>query len=233
MPQGSAELEYAPLPPLRQRRSFRRAMLAAGIVAIVVCGWIMLPRYWRNAQAALRDRQWMAYTRPPTRIAFEPAGLKAQELFQPGLGYIMRPGGVFHDVDVAGFPDDPLFLHARRRPDGERRLVCVSIGYESGKPIRLQFEADVLVPATVARPGWRGPTVVSSLPQDAAGKPPRIYAGQPDAADETHFTMRYEFPEARNGVLKVRNGVIHGYLRDNDTVELKVEEEPVEPKETN
>ena len=46
--EGDAQLDYAPAPRLTRRKTFRRAMLAAGILVIVVSGWVMLPRYWHN-----------------------------------------------------------------------------------------------------------------------------------------------------------------------------------------
>jgi hypothetical protein len=221
MTETNPQLDYAPPLPLRRRKVFRRAMLALGLLVLIITCWIMLPRYWRNAQAVMEQRKWMAYTRPDTRIAFEPPGAKGTELWRPGQGYVMRPGGIFHETGLSGLFANALFVHARRRPDGQKRLVWVSLGYESTKPLRFRLEFDGVIPATIGRPARRLPhTPADPLPVDAAGKPPRLYAGQPDPNDESHFTIRYEF-EAEG-----RGGVIHGWLRDDDTIDFEINEGP-------
>lgn len=40
----------------------------------------------------------------------------------------------------------------------------------------------------------------------------RVYAGQPDSADESHFTIRYE--------INNKNDIIDGYLQDDGSVTL-------------
>jgi hypothetical protein len=201
-------------------------VIAVALLVLVGWGWVTIPRYWINAQTASQHRQWMSYTRPPTHIVFEPSGPKAKELWQSGKGYTMRPGGVFHRTGWGGELSDALFLHGRRRPDGQRRVVWVSLGYLSGTPYRFQLEADGYVPATIARPAQRLPNVYADpLPVDAAGKPPRLYAGQPDPNDESHFTMAYEFES------EGRSGVIHGWLRDDDTIDFDVQEGPPKQKQ--
>lgn len=215
--ESGPQLDYAQTPRLSSRKAFRRGLLAMGLLAIVICGWVMLPRYWRNARDAMHHRQWMRYTRPPTAIAFEPPGEKAKTLFTPGSGYVMRPGGVFHQLNIPGFPSDALFLHARRRPDGQQRVVWVTIGYAStANGIRLQLESDVLIPGTTLNPGRRVSATSGPLLADSNGNAPRIYAGQPDPADESHFTMQFEFPDGRSGT-------IYGRLTHRDTVDLQIE----------
>lgn len=46
----------------------------------------------------------------------------------------------------------------------------------------------------------------------------RLYAGQPDPADASHFTIRYES--------KGSGGTIDGWLRDGDSVKLQVRDGP-------
>ena len=226
MTEPSAQLEYAPPPPLHRRKVVRRVVMAVALLVLVGWGWVMIPRYWINAQTAMRHRQWMRYTRPPTTIAFEPPGPKANELFRPGTGYIMRPGGVFHETGVGGVHHNAVFLHGRKRPDGQQRVVWVSMGYLRTDRLRLRLDGEILVPATIAQPGLRLPTSHAGLPEDGAGQPPRIYAGQPDPNDASHFTMQYEFES------EGRSGVIHGWLRDNDTIDFDVEEGPPKKKES-
>jgi hypothetical protein len=220
------QLDYSQTPHLTRRKLFRRAMLSAGVLAIVICGWVMFPQYWRNTLEMMQQRQWMRYTRPPTAIAFEPPGPRAKQLFAPGSGYIMRPGGVFHQVGLPGFPQDALFLHARSRPDGQRRIVYATLGYESTAiGIQLRVEGQAFIPGTMLRPLLNCPRTNGPLIADASGQMPRIYAGQPDPSDETHFTMKFEFPDGRTGT-------IHGRLNDNDTIDFDVPPSAGDAKET-
>lgn len=228
MSEPASQLEYAAAPPIYRRKAFRRALLFVGLLVLVICAWVMLPRYWRNGRDALQHRQWMRYTRPPTQVVFEPDPAKGRALWQPGSEYIMRPGGYFHVPSVAGFSEDALFLHGRRRPDGAQRVVWITMGYIRTTKLELRLQANVLIPATLGRPEWRTQhlPIDAPLPHDGSGKLPRIYAGQPDPNDESHFTMKYEFDDS------LPAGVIHGWLRDNDTVDLEVQEGPLAEKES-
>jgi hypothetical protein len=215
-------LDYAQTPSLTRRKAFRRAMIAAGVLAIIICGWAMLPQYWRNAQQWRQHRRWMSYTCPPSVIAFEPPGEKAKRLFQPRSDYIMRPSGVFHFV--AGLPPAELFVHGRRRPDGARRLVLAALGYDrTNAGIQLRLEGEVIIPATIARASRRSPISFGPLIADSTGKTPRIYAGQPDLNDASHFTMQFEFPDGRTGT-------IHGRLSDDDSIDFQFESGPSQPQ---
>jgi hypothetical protein len=114
--------------------------------------------------------------------------------------------------------DFPVFLHARRpRGGGEERLVivCPVHGRWAARPgqefIRRQFNCDVDL--------GEG-KLVQSFPEvgffrpDAAADAVRYYAGQPDPGDESHFTIDFD--------LGARHGVIDGWLRGDDHIEMAV-----------
>ena len=102
----------------------------------------------------------------------------------------------------------------------KRRQWSVSAapaGDVSKSPKRLTRQLTLVLPDTTDRK-------VARFPQqpDAGHRPPvdygnvlRVYAGQPDPADPTHFTIPYR--------LDGREGVIDGWLKD-DRIELKPRE---------
>ena len=49
-PRSPSELDYAPQPPVHRRRWFRRGLVLATVVALVVAGWMFVPTYWRVMQ---------------------------------------------------------------------------------------------------------------------------------------------------------------------------------------
>jgi hypothetical protein len=147
-----------------------------------------------------------------------------------------------------------LFMHRRRTPAGRDRLVLLPLrvgegsadGYSLG--VRKPFVFDP-APFWPQRPiqalgdaanatGWgsgqtyeifghwnRDPTSAPVAPRSHI----RFYAGHPDPADASHFTMRYDyltnvFDDDGREIGEVwKSNVLHGWLRDDDTVELKQE----------
>lgn len=133
---------------------------------------------------------------------------------------------------AAGGPSSnmlPVFLHGRRAaPDLPVRLVRVGlsmdrIGQMKNSPALRDgfvFVGRVYAPAT-----WNNPLRQLTVTKD--GNAPiealpfgglRLYAGQPDAADESHFTIDYQTPDGR--------GTIDGWLMHDDTVKLEVRDGP-------
>jgi hypothetical protein len=114
-----------------------------------------------------------------------------------------------------------LFLHERTTPSGERRLVCVMAWLDVLLGTHQQFmtigiyEID---PATwknnpaqkneVVRriEGMFGPADPNRIDYAVPRKPLRIFAGQADAQDRSHFTIEYEVGGERK--------MLDGYLRD-------------------
>jgi len=118
-------------------------------------------------------------------------------------------------------PGAVVFLHERVSPAGNRRLVMVRYfpephTFTSGFINGYNFDFEVLTPAT-----WRTPPraaapryylfdVLSGWPRH----PPlvRMYAGQADAHDPSHFTIRYQ--------MWGQEDVLDGKLDDHDQITL-------------
>jgi hypothetical protein len=122
-----------------------------------------------------------------------------------------------------------LFLHERRSPSGNRRLVSVDLRISWGpESTAVDVEKRAIVPG-----GWR------SEPKETWGGPPagdvnttnlvgqrqhllnvpygktlKVIAGRPDPSDASHFTIDYE--------IDGRSETIDGRLNDDDSVDLKL-----------
>jgi hypothetical protein len=130
-----------------------------------------------------------------------------------------------------GGPASIIFLHERVSPSGHRRLVC--LGY---LPVCNTFQP-AFIPGfdyvvCVVRPvTWTGQPVLapphgyaievkSSFPRH----PPlvRVYAGQPDPTDSSHFTVRYR--------IWGQEDLLDGRLQDDDTITLTPRHPPDWPR---
>jgi hypothetical protein len=108
-----------------------------------------------------------------------------------------------------------LFLHGRHSPGGPERLVCVTFD----GPAFAWFDYPVFETKVFAHGRWRRTLQVSSslvtdLPLHHAVQPLRLFAGQPDPRDESHFTIHY----TRGS----ESGTIDGRLRTDDSVRLQL-----------
>jgi hypothetical protein len=125
-------------------------------------------------------------------------------------------GGVLRRSTLA---ETVVFLHRRRSPAGHERVVavrCVPM-YLTSASVAQAFEPLVVKPADfwrfTSRPSLRYGTFPGGYPVNAAV---RVFGGQPDPADPSHFTIAYTVND--------RPGVIDGRLRDDGTVDLRVRE---------
>jgi hypothetical protein len=120
---------------------------------------------------------------------------------------------------MAPFSADEVFIHGRRAPGGEVRLVAV--GFD---PIAFMDGSDT--PFCAFSMGYRGP--LSSLHSlgwrvgeefqfaVAPDKPLKLFAGHIDPADESHFTIDFDTGGTRR--------TIDGWLLPDDTVKLQLRE---------
>lgn len=124
-------------------------------------------------------------------------------------------------------------LHARTSPSGNKRLVAVqaysSIGsspdesdprYDEGKSqqfLNFTFSCDVRSPASLFRPPSKTRGTFASI--DAGlGSSVKLFCGQPDPDDASHFTFRYKVDGAA--------GTIDAWLQDDDTIKFQVRDGP-------
>lgn len=110
-------------------------------------------------------------------------------------------------------PAGVLFMHERQTPSGARRLVIVTSGFLQGAtPLFIpghDVKADILRPGTLRQPPEEkvGPVILDVLfSQRPTPIHLRVFAGQADAVDPTHFTIAYEFDGQRH--------VVDGHLED-------------------
>ncbi len=128
-----------------------------------------------------------------------------------------------------GFLPDPwantvVFLHERSVAGGASRLVVVSAKCD-------EFDVVTLSSAiySVASPIGEPDCLTQSgkgdllLAHSRPGLPPmRIFAGQPDSGDSSRITIRYE--------LKTGPGLVEGHLNADDSVTLRIVDEPPSPQ---
>jgi len=120
-----------------------------------------------------------------------------------------------------------MFLHERISHAGNRRLVivrflCGERRFTSSFVEDFNYQSRVLVPAALTPARLVSPKVQPLAdPGQVLGEGAnvRIYAGQPDPADLSHFTIRYQ--------MWGQEDVLDGYLNDDDTVKLVARQPPM------
>jgi len=135
--------------------------------------------------------------------------------------------GTYRPYPVTKYPDAIVYLGQLSSRSGHTRLVSVQffIGwlvFDSNNHLQFGYRATTWPPSKLGR--------FNSNPVQTSGhvvvgidisKPGIIYAGQPDPADASHFTIRYQ--------MWGQDDVLDGWLRDDDTVSLVARKSPKEP----
>jgi hypothetical protein len=251
----------------RRSRRFRRALRTVLVVSIALSAgiaWRWGPSAWQHASLLDRQRRCMNWSVPNGTVAYEEDPDRAA-LLLGSSSYAPMPSAVAQDMQLGGFPKARIailqideaggllpaevagqgiaFMHRRRSPGGNERLVVVPIrvGIASASGYCMSLcDPIVLSPAPSWPPepprilsrGGQGPTMFAGwhrTEQGAAerGKPLiRFYAGQADPEDASHYSIRYEYFDNvfdENGVelgQSWKTNTLHGWLRDDDSVEL-------------
>jgi hypothetical protein len=236
------QLDYGLVPPQNRKRQYAIAG-AICLVAILLFGGVRYVRqriqerrYWQVVYQAsfAAQQQDMAYTAPPQQVVYEEDPLSADKLLASGAtGYIrvwrQRSVG-FHYSGFRnwcwpfGLDDALVFLHERRTSNGASRIVAVGYLHAFGDQARW----DRSFVFRVWQPGFgRGYPEVLHLGDECFIEPLsilhdkdllRLYAGQADSTDLSHFTIRYE--------VNNQPGTIDGWLKDDDTIKLEVRDGP-------
>ena len=209
----------------RRRRWWAWGLLVAALV-LAAAGYRYRQPLWAKATFLAFERRCLTYARPAEFAVFSelPEDVRdfpAREP-QPAAGrYQVFPARREYVAHVYFTPDvwaqhplcrwepGPALLHARRTPGGKSRLVGVDL---SPMGEFLALYPRVIVPAglTTTSRGIlnRFDLFMVRSPDDRV----RVFAGQPDPNDASHFTIAYEV----NGT----PGVIDGWLLEDDTVQL-------------
>lgn len=204
-------IDYAPAPPRYRRKAVRRAIGLALLVAVALpLGWKAGPPAWQRLKLLYWQRQAMSYTPPPDQVVYDEAS---------GFSSFAKPWEHFYQLfsPPGRLPAATLFLHERRNGKGQIRLVAVD---GSNGPSVAANPMHFMMSVYVIRPGgaFTQPMVVADASQlinvrSTFSDHVRRYAGQPDPADPSHFTMRCQ--------VKDQSIIIDGWLQDDDTVKLE------------
>lgn len=208
----------------RPRRRWAAALvmaaLAAGASLLVFHAFVRQPlRAWQDRRRLQREITACAdYRLPADTVVFEPNPDAAARLIRsgeyddhppPNACRIGRPWEAL--VASMGWPEErwAVFCHARTSPAGHHRLVVVE---------RLKYSGSgLIIDATGSPPRrlpctWRNYILFRRI--NRADPEVRLYAGQPDPDDASHFTIGYALGESR--------GSVDGWLLDDDTLRFRV-----------
>jgi hypothetical protein len=210
------QLEYARESPWHRRRSAR-------LVVLLCFGLLVLSATarWGNQmlmriKAKYYFNQSMAWTAPSDYVAYQ----RHTQGWMPD-GTVAVPWQNFYQNYTGSLPVSvgTLFLHERTSRGGNRRLVAVDV--VGAEPHLGRVHANMRVfspPVGIAWPKQRT-TSIATLPLATNDGLFKIFAGQPDPNDPSHFTIVYEGGNHR--------GVIDGWLQDGDNVLLELRRESV------
>jgi hypothetical protein len=238
-----AQLGYAEPPRWHRRRSARRIAGVLVVIGLIGSGVRWAPWTWRRCTLLREQSRCLAFALAPDQVVREIELNRNTEyhLFQTDppppppvtptclerFAASLRTDGAATQLD--GSPHFPVFLHERRTPDGERRLVIVTVRF--GAMVAIGAGERIGLTAAVIHPGalFSAPVVSRHSAgecypfsrgrgSDLTPRRLRLYAGQPDPSDPSHFTIGYDI----NG----EAGTIDGWLENHDTVRFAVRDGP-------
>lgn len=240
-------LSYEPGNYTRRRR-IRRTIAVLMLLAVVITTMITVRRYGPAVQARVRllyrQRACMTYAAPADQVVFtnDPklaAPLLAARFTNVNTMWWTTPDLTGRRKTAVGLFAEQwerfastwlqaaqsgamLFLHERVTQSGERRVVALLLFQRTYAKFEFAIESISIRPV----PFWGGmPASVdggNSASNELFRQPTEnlvLYAGQPDAADESHFTIGY--------AVRTETGTIDGWLQDDGNVRLAVRDGPL------
>lgn len=227
-PKPAQQLAYAARGKSVRRR---RILLLIGVTILLCAVTPFAVRYGNMAAERWRVnrlyRQCAAHTLPATTVVWEEDPQRIKQ-----LGDYEHVSS--HNGDAAYFVPaawrqlnaaigqkiqswGTLFLHERQTPNGKRLLVGVDIaGWSRGGPVVLFARVRTISPAVPMRLPREEKVDHPSVHLSATDGPLRLFAGQPDANDASHFTIDYTIGDAP--------GLIDGWLKEDGSVLLEKRE---------
>lgn len=185
MAQALEQLEYAPPRPWHRRPWVRRWAIVAGFLCAAGAGVLVAPMAWEQVQVLLDQRQCLGYTALSNAAVYEADA--------DTFGTIPEVWPRFYSLaSGAGLTSRAtVFLHERTDPDGISWLVAADLVtadvHESGM-LAVHFRQ--FQPGSLfTRPKEQ---ILSSREPLLIGKADRVFAGQIDPVDESHFWFEYE-----------------------------------------
>jgi hypothetical protein len=217
-----AELAYAPATPWRRRRrAIRRAVLAVLLLAAAGCFWWWHEPLIAHGRLLYWQHKCQTHTFAPDAVVASSSGLAGTTAAPIPAYWTAYEGTVGQGGGSprSGFAETIVFLHGRRSPAGHERVVavhCLPLYLTSASVVQAMTPL-VVRPAAVwpltSRPILYPGSFRGGYPVHATV---RVFGGQPDPADPSHFTIAYTVND--------RPGVIDGRLLDDGTVDLHVRE---------
>lgn len=196
--ESSPALDYAqPSPQERRHQLFRqwtrRILWCALATVVMAIGW----RVATQVQYLYWQHQCLTYALPPSTIVFD--------------CFHRKPSAPPHARWLLDEKSDwAVFIHGRETPAGERRLVIAIVDRNDTE---LSISAEQYIPATlmlksIATP-MRRPFTACFVPRNT-----KVYAGQPDPSDPTHFTIECDLQGQRK--------IIDGWVLNNGEVKVEL-----------
>jgi hypothetical protein len=230
--ESAPQLEYGRATPLyRSSRWWTKAIVACLLVVVAI---LLVPRYLRHTQLLYWQRHCLTHHAPPDRVIFENDPEQAQRLLNGPDGYdgdVQNGAFLFPTVwrrfyqGVSGgliASSGTAFLGERVTPAGQRVLVAVDLFLTAPGPniTTASFGVSVVTPGT----SYRRPHPLPAATAVGDGRYVglyaadrfRVFAGQRDAADGSHFTIEYDL----NG----KHHTLDGWLEDDQTVKIEIRE---------
>ncbi|MDP9172986.1 MAG: hypothetical protein M3O30_03865 [Planctomycetota bacterium] len=199
-------LHYSPGQLLRNRKALHRAAWLSLLVVMAMGCAIWGPAAGRWTQTMYWQHRCMTSELPPQTLVIDDS-LKSPSSASAEPGMTARVNRFIGEANT----NVVIFVHELHRPDGESRLVAVDVAYgHYSQPNMLDVHANVWVPGTLgkmplfARMDWNS----LHLPSDS--KRVRLFAGQADPQNQTHFWFHYEVDAASYNA--------DGWLDNNDQI---------------
>jgi hypothetical protein len=230
----------------RVRRSALALLVLFGAYAGWRWGLPLGAALWEQGRYLSMQHGWLDHADPPNRVVFETDPGEVARLIASGdfdeasipsvSGYappIRSAGlrrGVYDELDrsfrprggAGGWYGAGVLLRRLRSPGGTERMVLAAAVLRQTPPDGVNAEVWWFAsPLATMRPGSRvGPGPHGKIqPYLKPGERVRIYAGQPDARDPSHFTAAYSVDD--------KGGTIDGWLRDDGTLDVRVRDGPL------
>ena len=208
-------LNYAPPPPMYQRKGFRNFIAMVLMLCIGASSYWWAPIAVKHVELLYWEHRCLTYTPAAGQIIFDK---------DSHTGQIPAAWTTFYSIlsPPGGRSDGTIFLHEMRKQNGERRLVAVDV-------LSLNLSADashsnsvVGVFAHVFHLGTLSHqplehcyslNLVRTIPPCS-----QIFSGQPDPIHADHFTFYTNDP--------VGQTQYDGWLRDDDFVVIEPRNPP-------
>lgn len=216
-PPQASQLDYAAAPDARRGKAVRRAVLVGFLLLAAVASLKWLGPAWDRVRLVHYQGRCLAHEAAAGAVVHDDASGRTVGTAADWERFyaLFSPPGGRHGATA--------FLHELRRKDGSRRLVAVeAYALDRNHPATDSLAFSHLA-WTVIEPGglWSPPRSqvysIWGIPRAPLSSDPlRLYAGQTDPNDASHFTIAYD----RAG----RPGVIDAWLRADDTLLFEVRE---------